>query len=79
MNTDKSEGIFYNGKKNSWLWDEDVLRNDELNRVVPLEEIQSLIEKQRVAGWFRTEVDEETAAPGLFPVLRRVMRRMFQK
>ena len=67
MNTDKSEGIFYNGTKNSWLWDEDVLRNDELNRVVPLEEIYAHIEKMRAAGWFKPVADLEMEAPGLFP------------
>ena len=79
MNTDKNYDVVRMGKKNSWLWDEETLRNDALNRVVPLEEIDAHIEKMRAAGWFKPVADLEMEAPGLFPALRRVLRQMFRK
>ena len=60
MNTDAPDGATLPADKNSWLWDEETLRNDELNRVIPLSEIHAGIEKMRAAGWFKPWDDEGT-------------------
>ena len=65
--------------KKTWLWDEETLKRDDIQRVVPLDEIRADIAKQAAAGWFTYSVDEEKAEPGRFRALLRVMRRMFRK